>query len=187
MFHSEQKGMKMYALHYMMKEQREGHNPGALGLEGWKKPSKKTMLELYVAGKITISQVLESGAKPKTQDHHAAMENGKKVTMADLEAAGINLNRTGNKMKKDSVPTGTRPVAAKSGNTKAPAAKAPAPVVYRWSNESPEVAEALREHDLRMKIKEEREAKGKKGFTVELTEKEKAELIARHDKKVEIK
>ena len=172
MFYSEQKGMKMYALHLQMKEQREGHNPGALGLAGWKTPAKKTLIEMYRDGKLKYSQVSAVHDRLKKADHVEALKHGK-VTESELEAEGVFIHsmRGGGKRKRKEPkdPSGGLVVAVpKHGDT-------------NYSND--EIRKIMEAYYARQKEKQASEARAKKGFEVKPDEREAEEMLARHQNK----
>jgi hypothetical protein len=175
-FYSEQKGMKFYALHLQSKELKEGHNPGALGLDGWKSLSKKDLVEMYRDGKLKYAQVHPVHDKLKRADHLKALEHGK-VTESELEAAGVFVHekKASTKPSKPKVdPSGGRVVTVSLGHTTR---------VGDMKTQNPEVAKVLVEWQKRQSEKEASEARGKKGFVVELNKEEVAAMIKRHQNK----
>jgi hypothetical protein len=73
------------------------HNPGALGLDGWRKCSKAELRRLYHAGKISVTQAVRLGF-PTLTDHGKRLglcRDVEEITrvVKEMIAAGVEISR----------------------------------------------------------------------------------------------
>lgn len=85
-----------YTMLLKAKDANEGHNPGALGLDGWRKCSKAELRRLYAAGKLTVLQAVRFGLG--NADHGKRLGACKDVEeisriIKEMIAAGVEINR----------------------------------------------------------------------------------------------
>lgn len=88
--------LERYQMLLKAKDASEGHNPGRLGLAGWKTCSKAELRRLYQAGKLTVLQAVRYGMT--NADHgkrlgacRSTEEIGRVVK--EMLAAGVDIQR----------------------------------------------------------------------------------------------
>jgi hypothetical protein len=89
--------LQRYEMLLKSKEVSEGHNPGHLGLDGWRRCSKAELRRLYHAGKIGVTQAVRLGF-PTNADHGkrlGACRDVAEITrvIKEMVTAGVEIGR----------------------------------------------------------------------------------------------
>ncbi len=185
-------------------EASEGHNPGRLNLDGWKDVKKTEIRRLYRKGKVSVKLALQF--KATMGDHVAMLEATETDThwnkrLIELGEAGINLVRLEAQQKRNAARQDSKAKATERAKICAKARTAVtiirancAPLVRLTGKATAKptlqqvlVAEALELATLRAKEKKAKAAKGKKGFSVNVSANLEAELLARNKSRIVIR
>ena len=88
--------LQRYEMLLKQKNASEGHNPGALGLDGWRRCSKAELRRLYAAGKLTVLQAVRYGLA--NVDHGKRLGACKDVAeisriVKEMLAAGVDISK----------------------------------------------------------------------------------------------